>query len=313
MELMLFDSKRKAKGYFHGSLDMEIGDSSTTNDFVSTDTSLSDGMYLVELNEEWGGIVEKMGDYVSEHEWSGHTWRGLLQQCIIEPPEGEDYLVMSGDINEIIGTVTANMLGGFFTPSTIKCGVSAEKYRFKRYCTGLDGLMDLCAEYGCKLVIRNVIRDERLSIELSAERRLTYGQDAGVSTVSFTVSRMGINHLICAASGELADRTIVHLYLWPDGSIKQSPYYTGFEERTALYSYTSEQDLTELIKEGKEKLLELASYRKMEISVSNEAIDIGDIAYATRNGVTVSQSVIRKILSFNNGNYNIEYKIKGAE
>ena len=68
--------------------------------------------------------------------------------------------------------------------------------------------------------------------------QLEYGQD---NRVDFTTrdNQRGINHLICLGRGELADRLVIHLYLQPDGSIVDTIYYTGVEERTAVFDFSS--------------------------------------------------------------------------
>ncbi len=309
MELTIFDKSKQATGYFTGDIDMELGDSDATNDFV-IDDSVSMGMYIAAQGEEYGGIVEYYEDDI-DMPYKGHTWRGLLNQWIIEPPEGSDHLVVGGDLNDIIRTVTADVLGGFFDASEEKCGIEAYKYSFAIGCSVLDGLMDLCSDHGCKLVIRNVVIDERLHVVLSAKK----AEEKTLSEESFdaktTISNMGINHLICAGTGELKNRLKVHLYMWPDGSVRQNPYYTGFAERQAFYDYNTQDDLAELIKSGGERLKSLASYKKMEVNTAYVDADVGDYLQVKKNGMVVNQPVVRKILSGSNGIYSIEAKMKG--
>lgn len=315
MELMLFYKDKTPADYFTESIDIEIGDSAALNDF-ETSADVSMGMYIAHIDGEFGGIVEKLVEDTSTV-WYGRTWRKILQQHIIEPPEGNSHLILSGDLHDIMRAVTVDIAGGFFSVAEELCGVYAEKYQFARYCTGLNGLMDLCSYFGKKLVIRNRIVDGRLVVQLSAEKPIIYDREKANITTTVTVDKTGINHLICAASGELEDRIIVHLYLWPDGTIRQTKYYTGFDEHTALYDYSSQRDLTQLIKDGVDKLRSLASYTKIEIQsvTADEEMDIGDIVRVQdpERNILVEQPIIQKVLDYDGENAVIDYKVKGAE
>lgn len=315
MELMLFNKDRTPSGYFKESIDIEIGDSTASNDF-ETPADMDMGMYIAHIGGEFGGIVEKLVEDTSAM-WYGRTWRKVLEQHIIEPPQGSDHLIVSGDLHDVIRAVTADIAGGFFDVAEGLCGVYVERYKFARYCTGLNGLMDLCSCFGRKLILRNLIVDNRLVVQLSAEKPTVYDRESANITTTVTIDKTGINHLICAASGELEDRIIVHLYLWPDGTIRQTKYYTGFDEHTALYDYSSQQDLAQLIKDGEDKLKSLASYTKIEIQsvTADEEMDIGDIVRVQdpERNILVEQPIIQKVLDYDGENAVIDYKVKGAE
>ena len=310
MNLTIFDKNKRASGYFSGEIDMEIGDSTTSNDF-ETDDTLFMGACIAEIGGEFGGIVERYDDG-SEKKYTGYTWRGLMDKWLILPPDGEDRLTMSGDINVVIRRVLRGVLGDFFVVDDTILGVLVWYYSFPLYCTVLEGLTKLCEDHGCKLVIRNEVEDKKLKVVVTAKRAEHKTPSESLYDASVTVSKMGINHLLCLGKGELQERLRTHLYLWPDGTIKQNtPYYTGFEERQATYENTAEEDLTELIKGGTERLKELASFEKMELQSAYVEADVGDFLKATKDGMSVEQPVVRKILSGNNGNYSIEVKIRG--
>ena len=127
--------------------------------------------------------------------------------------------------------------------------------------------------------------------------------------------RRGINHLICAGTGEGTDRTILHLYVQSDGSIGSTKYYAGLDERTALYSYTSQSDVEELRKDGIKRLQELMDYKQFDMTVDDVDISIGDTVsgrdYTT--GILVRKPVVQKILKIEKGKMNVEYKLKGGD
>lgn len=310
MELTVFDITKCASGIFRGEIDMEIGDSDSTNDFV-VDHTVDMGECIAEIGGEFGGIVERL-DNIDAKAYAGYTWRGLLDQWIMVPPDGTDRITVSGDINVVIKDVVRKVLGGFFEVEDVILGVLVWYYSFPLYCTVLEGLMKMCDDHGCKLVIKNKVVDKKLRVVLSAEKAEHKTISERAFFASTTINNMGINHLVCAGTGELKDRQRVHLYLWPDGSIKQNtPYYTGFLERQAFYEYTSQEDITELIKGGEKRLRELAGYKKMEFKTIQTDADVGDYLRAVKDGITIEEPVTRKILTGTNRNYTIEIKTKG--
>ena len=276
-------------------IDLEIGD---TNDFeleLSAD-AWSPEMYnwgyrIFIPGTEYGGLLEDRKTSTSSNTvtWMGYTWRGLLSQKIIQPPEGEAYLTVSGDANEIISEVLGDRFGPLFVADEDPAGIQISNFQFDRYCTLLDGLDKMLAGAGARLKIY-----------------YQQGDPGGMN---------GAVHLICAGSGEEEERTILHLYLQEDGSVGETPFYTGVEEREALYSYTSAEDMDKLTEDGTNRLLELANYTEMDATIDNVDVDIGDIVGGRDRltGMSLKQPVERKILKTQNGKTTVEYKLKGEE
>ena len=79
------------------SVDFDIGD---TNDVeVTCERGVLDfGMYLICHGTEYGALIEEMDSWTSntEETWLGNSFRRFLQELIIEPPQGQDYCVVSG-------------------------------------------------------------------------------------------------------------------------------------------------------------------------------------------------------------------------
>ena len=87
-----------------------------------------------------------------------------------------------------------------------------------------------------------------------------------------------MNHLICLGSGELKDRTVIHLYVQADGSIGKTQYYTGIDEVAEVYENTNAEaeDLEEGGRDRLEKLIGKQTF-KMDVSSLGMEVDIGDI------------------------------------
>jgi hypothetical protein len=131
--------------------------------------------------------------------------------------------------------------------------------------------------------------------------------------MTFTIDNMGINHLLCAGSGELQNRMKVHLYIDNNGNISETPYYTGFEERMAFYDFSSAESRDDLVDNGKKRLKELASHKTMEIKPpKGEVLEVGDII----KGIFPDKSelvkpIAAKICKVQGGLIQYEYKVKG--
>ena len=200
---------------------------------------------------------------------TGDTWRGMIGKKIIEPPSGKDYLTVSGELNSILRNLIDGRFDGLFLVPQVDTGVIIQNFQFDRYCTLLNGIEDLLASVGYRLDIRHKRGEPGIPgwVELQAVPakmlKKEYNQDNRINFITRDYRR-GINHLICAGTGEGTDRTILHLYVQEDGSVGEKQYYKGIHERTALYSYTSQSDIEQLRKDGTKRLQSLANYKEFE-------------------------------------------------
>ena len=328
-KMVIADIDGKEMGFLDSGveIDMELGDA---NDF-ELEISMSDiniekfnfGSRLYIQGTEYGGIIGEIETITAQDmvKIKGDTWRGLLAKKIIEPPSGSDYFTVSGELNGILRELIEGCFDGLFLVPEINTGIEVKSFKFDRYCTLLSGIESLLFSAGYRLDIRQKRREAGRPawIEVQAVKTKTlkkeYSQD---NRINFTARdyRRGINHLICAGTGEGADRTVLHLYVQQDGSIGDKKHYTGLDERVALYSYTSQSDVEQLKKDGIKQLQSLQNYKQFEMQIDGDTdLEIGDIVsgkdYIT--GIYVQKPVVRKILKISDGNLSIEYKLKGDE
>lgn len=327
-KMTMADAAGKELGYLADNieLDLEIGD---TNDFEfelnlgTWDEKNINYDYMIYIPDtEYGGIIGDMQTITKQNivKITGDTWRGMLTKKIIEPPSGQDYLTVSGELNNILRNLIDGKFDGLFLVPQVDTGVSVQSFRFNRYCTLLNGIEELLAGVGYRLDIRHKREEPGMPgwIELQAVPVKTlekeYNQD---NRIHFTARdyRRGINHLICAGTGEGTDRTVLHLYVQKDGNIGEKQYYKGIYERAALYSYTSQSDIEQLRKDGTKRLQELANYKEFEMQIEDADLEIGDIVsgrdYTT--GILVQKPVVRKILTIVAGQLMVEHKLKGED
>lgn len=325
-ELIAADGKGTEAGYMDEaeSVDIDIGD---TNDFEIV-IPLGDwdngkhgyGNRIYVPGTEYGGIIRDTEIITKEEEvyLRGPTWRGLLCGKIIEPPEGEAYRILDGEINDCIRELISERFDGLFYVPEEHSGAVLSGWKVERYAKLYSELMKIAEKNGFKISIgydqeKKVVAVRAAAVENYAEE-LEYSQDG---KVDFCIRdcRSGVNHLICGGKGEGAERDIIHLYVQEDGSIGEKKYYEGLEEISDFYDYGNAEDTETLKNEGRKRLMELQNYKKLEMFVDNIDLDIGDIVagreYVT--GTYLQKPVIQKIMRKQDGNVTIEYKLKGEE
>ena len=332
MEIIIADSDRMEIGVLTKSkqVDIDIGE---TNDFQisisradSKELNLGFGKYIFVPESEFGGIIEELQSTTSSTYiyWSGYTWRGFLDQIIIEPPENEAYLTLNGEANAVIRQLLQPYdLGKMFDISQELSGINIRNYKVPRYWSALSVIVDMLAKYNAKINILAKQGDcnEAFSVLLSAAPIVDYSEELEYSdndqNVSMTIRdyRRGINHLICLGQGELTEREVLHLYLQFDKTIGKKKYYSGINERAAVYENTSAQSLQDLEDGGRKRLVELQNYKEQELKVTNVDLSIGDIV-AGRDYETnsyISKPIINKVLSSDRNGIKIQYKVRGED
>lgn len=269
---------------------------------------------------EFGGIVKDIISLTKSKtvKFMGDTWRGMLSKKIISPPSGQDYLTVSGELNEVLRKMLKEHFGDWFVVPEESTEVTVN-YQFNRYVTLLEGLTSLLESVNYKLSIKYIqgAPGEAGYVEVSAAPINNYSEEEEYSqdcNIKMTVRdyRRGINHLICLGEGKLKDRIRVDLYIQKDGSIGKTQYYKGLEERTDVYDYSS-ADVAELEEGGEKRLKELADYKEFDMNIEKANLELGDIVSGRDHitGLYVVKPVIQKILKISTGKERIDYKLKG--
>lgn len=280
---------------------------------------------------EYGGLYRRLDSTTQQGTAcpGGLTWRGMLQKKIIQPPSGQNYASDSGELNTIIRNRIAEAFpawtgsDGTYYPSPI-IGSSEDSgrrtaYRFDyaRYCTLHDGLQSLLAVYGYRMEIK-YDQIQRAAV-VSAVPIVDYSEDEEFSSdmqMNYIIQQNqdAVNHLICLGEGELANRTVLHLYRVADriytGEITGSFLPTSFRDIQEVYDYAG-ASLKDLRAAGVNRLSEIKTETySIEMSGSLD-IEIGDIIggrdYIT--GYYLSAPVTNKIVRWQNGFRTYEYSI----
>lgn len=307
--------------------DMDIGN---TNDFEVT-IAVSDydtervgyGCRIFARGTEYGGIIGDIESISGTRKVAlrGRTWRGMLEYKVVEPPAGQDHLTLSGELNTVIRTLIGDRFGGLFVVPEADTGITVNNWRVDRYATLYDALQKLVDNYGCRLQICYV-QPEGLEygyVTVQAvpivdySEWLEYSQEEGIY-VTVRDCRNGVNHLVCVGEGEKQDRVVLHLYVQKNGTIGKKQYYTGLNEISAVYNYSS-AEADKLEEDGTKRLKELQNYKKCKMTIDNADLEIGDIVagYDAVTNTQVIKPVMQKILKIQDGKTTIDYSVKGED
>ena len=298
--------------------DFEIGDEE--NSFLVTCPraeweSVANDSRVYIPGTEYGGLFKRLESDTKNNSVAvgGLTWRGMLQKKIISPPSGQDYATDSGELNAILGARVSAAFPGLFVGSSESTGITVS-YQYNRYVTLYDGLKALLKSVGYKMQIeydqiqRKVVVSAVPIVDYSSE--IEYSSDMSAD-YSMTIDRTGINHLVCLGSGELRDRTVVHLYVDGNGVISQTQTFFNENEIAEVYDYAG-ASRDDLIQSGVDQLKNEINLNEFSINLESEReVAVGDIVgsrdYIT--GYTVTAPITTKLIKFEDGLIKIEYKL----
>lgn len=331
MELIILTDSNflDVKTIRHAVIDIDVGDS---NDFqliirrAEYSKQFAPDNFVYAPNTEFGGMIGEVDTDTSLDTitFQGITWRGMLDKKIISPLSGDDYRTVSGELNSIIRSLIDSEFSNIIVGSAEDTGRTVSSFQFDRYCTVLEGLKKMLKSVGYKLQINLVqsglgtpnqvivsavpIVDYSSEIELSQDQKLNF---------RFENKYNGVNHLICLGQGELAQRTVIDLYVDKTGNIGTTKYFTGIKEIVEVYDYSSAESTADLREKGIERLQEIMNSQTFEMDVASidTRVEIGDIIggkdYLT--GITAKQPVKAKVWRQENGVENLTYKVEGEQ
>lgn len=290
------------------------------NDFelvVSGASTIDAGAYIYVDGSECGGVVDSLKDSLKDGRstltYGGRTWHGMLANKILEPDKGKDYLTVSGTASTVIGSLISRVgLDGVFdaVDSPTAGAQTIKSYRFDRYTDCYTGLRKMCEANGLKL--RLAYASGRVNIW--AEPVAHYGDSIDSDLIDFDATRTWRkpNHMIGLGKGELRNRIVSHWYADSKGNVTQTQTFKGLDEIAQVYDYSS-AEADELAKNTKKKLQDLQSEGEVKVTVHEDSgivFDVGDTVTARDNltGITVTASIVKKIVKVSNGVLSVDYE-----
>ena len=264
---------------------------------------------------EYGGVVDETSydagrDATGTVTCKGRTWHGVLAGKRLLPDEGSARLSVDGKAGEVLASLVERMgLSGLFSAASDDTAVS---YTFERFCDGYSGLKAMAKANGRKVSMRR----KGGKVELSLPPAVDYASKVDSDLLDFTLTSVHrcVNHLVCAGTGELEDRAVVHFYADSAGNVSHTQSLFGVDEIAALYDY-SNADEEKLEEEGRKKLKEYQTQGSVEVEAHDDIdVDVGDVISARDNahGRTVSAEVAKKIVKVSRGVATYSYEV-GSE
>lgn len=249
----------------------------TKDDLLWAENEISSIVYVE--GTEYGGEISGSVINIAENTitYTGRTWRGSLDQQIIEPPAGQDYRIVSGNLAESLRTLP---LGPYVTIADTS--YSGNQYQFERYVTTFSGASNLLTAaqadlrmvlewepdgYGGEAVLSIApVRDLRSVVEVSQDYN---------NNIQLKITRDGDTpkELICLGSGELKDREVIKLYADDEWNISQTAIAGAYP--VEVYDFSSSEDLlADGIKHYKELI---HNHEQIEVSINDLDIRLSDI------------------------------------
>ena len=238
MDLIFADKNRIEKGALQN-YDVDF-DTTGKKDFQISvgikNNVLQGGYWWYIEGTEYGGRVDKFEVLTETNEihYEGRNFRGILDSKIIEPPPGHDHKILSGTIKDVVAKLIEEAgLQDIFVVD--ECEDVVVLFRFYRYIKTYAGIYGLAEEYGLKPSFR--VQDG--IVHIGFEKPTDYSDDNEYTQddLNFTIKRSfsDVNHLICLGQGELADRTVIHLYADEEGNVSETQSIFGVDEVTQAW------------------------------------------------------------------------------
>ena len=297
-------------------LDLAFG--SDENSFELTcaaDEAPSEGQMAYIDATEYGGVVDETAyeagrDAAGAVTCKGRTWHGILAGKRLLPDSSSGYLSVSGKAGDVLASLIGRMgLSGLFFAASDDSQVA---YTFERFCDGYSGLKALAKANGRKVAMRR----RGGMVELSLPPVVDYANKVDSDLLDFTLTSVHrcVNHLVCAGTGELEDRAVVHFVADAAGNVSHTQTLFGVDEIAALYDY-SNADEAKLEEEGRKKLKEMQTQGSVEVDAHDDIdVDVGDVISARDNahGRTVTATVAKKVVKVSRGVATYAYEV-GSE
>ena len=274
-----------------------------------------EGQFVFIDGTEYGGVVDQ-ASYEAGREATGsilcrgRTWHGILAGKRLLPDSGSGYLSVSGKAGDVLASLIARMgLSGLFSAASDDSAVS---FTFDRFTDGYSGLKAMAKANGRKVSMSR----KGGKVEISLPPAVDYANKVDSDLLDFTLTSVHrcVNHLVCAGTGELENRAVIHFYADAAGNVSHTQSLFGVDEISALYDY-SNADESKLEEEGRKKLQEYQTQGSVEVKAHDDIdVDVGDVISARDNahGRTVTATVVKKIVQVSRGVATYSYEV-GSE
>ena len=243
---------------------------------------MEDGVQTIIFAEgtEFGGEVSGYTIDLDEGtvKYTGRTWRGTLSQWIIEPPAGEDYRVVSGNLKVIMDSLP---MSDYIEVEQTEYSVGT--FQFNRYVNVFEGMTSLMGAVAANLRAGIEFHEDgngsgkavltfRPARDLTDLVEVSQDYDSRVQ-LKITVDGDTPRELICLGQGELHEREVIRLYADDDWNISTTAIQGAYPVET--YDYSSS---TDLLNDGMKHYRELiGNHRQIDLQVGDFDVRLSDI------------------------------------
>lgn len=245
----------------------------------SSDHCCEPGSKIYAVGEEYGGVVDSIAMDTENEKitYKGRTWHGVLEGKVICPEEGQDYLVLTGEANQVLAELIPVLdAGDIFQASTDDSGIEIHAYQMPRYVYAYTGIRGMLKAAGGKLHMAWT----GTHVELSVIPAMDYSQDEefdpSQTTFSLEQQYNPVNHLICLGQGDLAERAVIHIFCDENGGVQP---YTLTDPPIQDGDYildTSQQAMT-----GIDEVMEILDYPSAETVINYIPLTAAPADWAT--------------------------------
>ena len=258
MDLIYMDDKKRDIGVMKNfTLDLAFGEDENNFELstVMENNVCESGFYIYAEGTDYGGIIDQIKVNTSSNslKYIGRTWHGILGSKILQPDDGQDYLILSGDANQVLAELIQRMnLGDLFVAPDAPSGLTVRNYKMNRYIDGYKGIVKMLQSVNGKLNI--TFRQGYATLTAKPLVDYSKNEEFDSSQISFEIKKnfKPTNHVICLGAGDLAERTVIHLYADKDGNISHTKSFFGMDEVCEVYDCSNAESNEELENGGRE-------------------------------------------------------------
>lgn len=285
--------------YVTNDFELRMSIPESTEDLLHIENETSTIIYVegTEFGGEISGYTINVADGTIAY--TGRTWRGTLSERIIEPPPGQDYRVVTGNLAESLRTLP---LSDYI--EVLDTSYSGGRYQFDRYITTFEGASKMLTAANADLRMAITFEQDdgaytgKAKLSIVPVRDMTnmveISQDYN-DKIQLEMTRDGKTprHLICLGSGELHEREVIHLYADEDWVISRTPIPGAYP--VDIYDFSSSENL---LKDGMKHYQDLVSnHNQIAVTITDLDVRLGDIISARHHLIEEDiQAEITKII-----------------
>jgi len=319
MDLIYVNTSKDESILTDYTLDIAFGNDE--NDFeikCNINNNVLDYQYLFYVSEEdkesqYGGIIDSIVVNTKDNTitYGGRSFQGILSSKIIQPDNGQDYYVVSGNVCNVARSLISRVgLDDLFVVNN-SSSKSIVSYQFDRYIDLYTGIKKMAKTLNLK--VKMAYFDGHIYINFNEIVDYSDDEEWDSSQMTLTVSNSKnyVNHLICLGKGELKDREVIHLYRDNNDSIVSTKYYDKLDEICNVYENTSTDTLLEDSTTHFKEIIEDIKNTSIDFDAKEYNYDIGDVVGVRENltNTFVRREIVKTILKIANGKETITYSI----